>query len=155
MEKISRKWERIIAWVANVIMILASLLMWAFTTVGFDNLSSFNPQFKEALDASIRQGAYNDPLTMMFIGTSDVTSDAVFSGISFALKVSLILMLVSLVFGIIASFTMFKRKFSATLFIVAGIFALPTIGFFTIVFYWLVALLLFIRKDKVIPVENI
>lgn len=148
MEKISRKWERIIAWTANVLMILSALFMWLISTTGFETLASFNPQIKDALEISIRQGAYNDPLMLMFVGTSDVTTDAVLSAISFGLKVSLVFMLISLVLAIIASFAMSKRKFSAILFIIAGVVALPTIGFYTIAFYWLVALLLFVRKDK-------
>lgn len=148
MGKISRKWEKIIAWSANVIMILAILLMWILTSVGFESLAGFNPAFKEALDASIRQGAYNDPLMLLFIGTSDITTDTVLAGISFALKVSLWLMIVALVIAIIASFAMKARKFAGVLFILAGILSLPTIGFFVAAFYWIVAIMLFVRKEK-------
>lgn len=148
MTKISRKWEKILAWTANLLLVLSTLIMWLLSTMGFDTLASFNPLFKEALDVSIRQGAYNDPFMMMFIGTGDVTADAVLTGISFALKVSLILMVISLVLAIIASLVMSKRKFSAVLFILTGLLVLPTLGFFTIAFYWLVAILLLVRKDK-------
>lgn len=144
--QISRKWEKIIAWTSNVLLLLATLLMWALTSLGFNQLASISPLLQNIIDASIRQEAYENPLMLALLGTSGGATDMVLTGVSFLLKLSLILMIVALFLTFIASFAMRKRKFSAILFVLAGLIALPTIGFFTSPLYFVVAILLLVRK---------
>lgn len=153
MKKFSRKWEKIIAWTANILMAILALLVWGLYTIGIDGLKN-DRAFKESLDATIRQGSFDSQGMRMLLRTDNVTADSFILAMEFLLKGSLGFMVAALVIALIASLVMKARIFSAVLFILAGVLSLPTFGFFLAVLYWIVAIILFIRKEKTVQATS-
>ncbi|MDO4814488.1 MAG: DUF4064 domain-containing protein [Gemella sp.] len=135
-----RTWEKVLAWFANIILILISGLLSLVTFSGALAELNSMPEFKEELQKSLLQNTE----------TSGLSADQLMASMELGLKVATGVGLITLVIALIASFTMKKRILSGILFLVAalvitvGTFA---VGWFIGLLYLVVAIMLFVRKE--------
>ncbi len=141
MKPFSRKIEKILAWIANVIMILVT---------GLISLAAFSGQLEAALQQpqlsfAISSLAMEQEVAMV-LSTSGMS---ITTFLVLVVKIYAITAIVTLVLALIASFVMKARIVSGILFLIsAGIVALMTVGFLIPVYllYFVVAIMLFVRK---------
>ncbi|MBF0710327.1 MULTISPECIES: DUF4064 domain-containing protein [unclassified Gemella] len=140
----NRTWEKVLAWIANVILIFAT---------GALSLVAFRSSTKEFL---VRMGVKEELELIMkenpklvesaAITDSDVFFDLVVGGIRVYSTIAILV----LVLAIIASFLMKRRILSGILFLLVAL--LVTLGSFTILYYvgfiyLVVAIMLLVRKE--------
>ena len=141
MKPFSRNIEKILAWIANVIMILMT---------GLVSLGAFSGQLETALrQPELEQMLYSllqDPVMKSLM---DSTRMDIVTLLATAVKVYAVVAIVVVVIALIASFTMRVRIVSGILFLIsAALVGLMTAGVLIPVYllYFIVAVMLFVRK---------
>ena len=141
MKSFSRKIEKILAWIANVIMILVTGLM---------SLGAFSGQLETALrQPELEQMLYNllqDPAMKSLMASTRMD---IVTLLATAVKIYAVGAIVVVVLVLIASFTMRARIVSGILFLISAVLVgLMTVGFLLPVYllYFIVAVMLFARR---------
>lgn len=141
MKPFSRRIEKILAWIANVIMILVTGLL---------SLGAFSSQletaFKQQEFEPILNNLLQDPGVASLLKSSGVD---IVSLLVLLVKVYTVVAIVALVLAIIASFTMRARIVSGILFLLSAIvIGVMTVGILLPVYllYFIVAVMLFVRR---------
>lgn len=141
MKPFSRKIEKILAWIANVIMILMT---------GLVSLGAFSGQLETAL-----QQPQIEPMLSTLAADQGISAFLASSGMSIttlfvtAVKVYAVAGIITLVIALIASFTMRAKIVSGILFLIsAALVGLMTAGILIPVYllYFIVAIMLFVRR---------
>ena len=141
MKPFSRKIEKILAWIANAIMLLMT---------GLVSLGAFSGQLETAL-----QQPQLEPMLSTLAAEQGVSTFLASSGMSIttlfvtAVKVYAVVAIITLVIALIASFTMRARIVSGILFLISAVLVgLMTAGVLIPVYllYFIVAVMLFVRK---------
>lgn len=141
MKPFSRKIEKILAWIANVIMILMT---------GLVSLGAFSGQLETALKQPQIESMLNtlatDQGVSAFLASSGMSITTLFVT---AMRVYAVAGIITLVIALIASFTMRARIVSGILFLIsAALVGLMTAGVLIPVYllYFVVAVMLFVRR---------
>ena len=141
MKSFSRKIEKILAWIANAIMILMT---------GLVSLGAFSGQLETALrQPELEQMLYSllqDPVMKSLM---DSTRMDIVTLLATAVKVYAVVAIVVVVIALIASFTMRARIVSGILFLISAVLVgLMTAGVLIPVYllYFVVAIMLFVRR---------
>ena len=141
MKPFSRKIEKILAWIANVIMILMT---------GLVSLGAFSGQLETAL-----QQPQIEPMLSTLAADQGISAFLASSGMSIttlfvtAMRVYAVAGIITLVIALIASFTMRAKIVSGILFLIsAALVGLMTAGILIPVYllYFIVAIMLFVRR---------
>ena len=146
MKPFSRKVEKILAWIANVIMILVTVLL---------SLGAFSSQlataFKQKEFEPILYNLLQDPGVESLLKSSGLD---IVSLLVLLVKVYTIVAIVALLLALIASFTMKARIVSGILFLLSAIvIGVMTVGILLPV-YFIVAIMLFARKAPKDPIDT-
>ena len=141
MKPFSRKIEKILAWIANVIMILMT---------GLVSLGAFSGQLETALKQPQIESMLNtlatDQGVSAFLASSGMSITTLFVT---AMRVYAVAGIITLVIALIASFTMRAKIVSGILFLIsAALVGLMTAGILIPVYllYFIVAIMLFVRR---------
>lgn len=141
MKPFSRKIEKILAWIANVIMILMT---------GLVSLGAFSGQLETALQQPQIESMLNtlatDQGVSAFPASSGMSITTLFVT---AMRVYAVAGIITLVIALIASFTMRAKIVSGILFLIsAALVGLMTAGILIPVYllYFIVAIMLFVRR---------
>lgn len=146
MKEFKRTWEKVLAWIANVIMLLSTVFVgaFAFTTgfSGFIELAGGRAEFERELTKSI---AENPALAGQKISTAEIITilDNFFRGYTFFLAIFTVV-------AIVATLLIRKRILSGVLFLILAVvtvLATFTVLWFVSLAYLIVAILLFVRKE--------
>ena len=143
MKPFSRKVEKILAWIANVIMIIVTGLL---------SLGAFSSQlataFKQKEFEPILYNLLQDPGVESLLKSSGLD---IVSLLVLLVKIYTIVAIVALVLALIASFTMKARIVSGILFLLSAIvIGVMTVGILLPVYllYFIVAVMLFVRRPS-------
>lgn len=139
-------WEKLIAWVSNIIMLIVALLVSLIAFTGVLEAVLANPAINELTNAYINMETMQDPMLAIFLQSAGIQFSSVFGLVAILAKVYAIILIVVVVLGFIATISMRSRKFSAILFIITAIINIFGLWFVSIA-YALVALLLFFRRN--------
>ena len=149
MKLFSRKVEKILAWIANVIMILITGLL---------SLGAFSSQlataFKQKEFEPILNNLLQDPGVASLLKSSGLD---IVSLLVLLVKIYTIVAIVALVLALIATFTMKARIVSGILFLLSAIvIGVMTVGILLPVYllYFVVAIMLFARKAPKDPIDT-
>ena len=149
MKPFSRKIEKILAWIANVIMILITGLL---------SLGAFSSQlataFKQKEFEPILNNLLQDPGVASLLKSSGLD---IVSLLVLLVKIYTIVAIVALVLALIATFTMKARIVSGILFLLSAIvIGVMTVGLLLPVYllYFVVAIMLFARKAPKDPIDT-
>ena len=149
MKPFSRKVEKILAWIANVIMILITGLL---------SLGAFSSQlataFKQKEFEPILYNLLQDPGVESLLKSSGLD---IVSLLVLLVKIYTIVAIVALLLALIASFAMKARIVSGILFLISAIvIGVMTVGILLPVYllYFIVAIMLFARKAPKNPVDT-
>ena len=149
MKPFSRKVEKILAWIANVIMILITGLL---------SLGAFSSQlataFKQKEFEPVLYNLLQDPGVESLLKSSGLD---IVSFLVLLVKVYTIVAIVALLLALIASFTMKARIVSGILFLISAIvIGVMTVGLLLPVYllYFIVAIMLFARKAPKNPINT-
>ena len=149
MKVFSRKIEKILTWIANVIMILVTALI---------SLGAFSSQLATALkQPQLEPIFYNllqDPGITALLSSSGMDIVSLFVAI---VRVYAVVAIVATVIALIASFIMRARIISGILFLITAIvIGVMTVGILLPVYllYFIVAIMLFARKAPKNPVDT-
>ena len=149
MKPFSRKVEKILAWIANVIMILITGLL---------SLGAFSSQlataFKQKEFEPVLYNLLQDPGVESLLKSSGLD---IVSFLVLLVKIYTIVAIVALLLALIASFTMKARIVSGILFLISAIvIGVMTVGILIPVYllYFIVAIMLFARKAPKNPVAT-
>ena len=149
MKPFSRKVEKILAWIANVIMILVTGLL---------SLGAFSSQlatvFKQKEFEPVLYNLLQDPGVASLLKSSGID---IVSLLVLLVKVYTIVAIVSLLLALIASFTMKARIVSGILFLLSAIvIGVMTVGMLLPVYllYFIVAIMLFVKKAPKDPIDT-
>ncbi|WP_448905315.1 DUF4064 domain-containing protein [Gemella sp.] len=141
MKPFSRKIEKILAWIANVIMILVTGLL---------SLGAFSSQlataFKQQEFEPILYNLLQDPGVASLLKRTDLD---IVSLLVLLVKIYTVVAIVALVLALIASVTMKARIVSGILFLLSAIvIGVMTVGILLPVYllYFIVAVMLFVRR---------
>ena len=141
MKPFSRKIEKILAWIANTIMILMT---------GLVSLGAFSGQLETVLKQPQIEPMLNalmmDQGVSTFLASSGMSITTLFVT---AVKIYAVVGIITLIIALIASFTMRSRIVSGILFLIsAALVGLMTAGVMIPVYllYFIVAVMLFVRK---------
>lgn len=141
MKPFSRKIEKILAWIANVIMILVTGLL---------SLGAFSSQlvtaFKQQEFEPILYNLLQDPGVASLLKSTDLD---IVSLLVLLVKIYAVVAIVALVLALIASVTMKARIVSGILFLLSAIvIGVMTVGILLPVYllYFIVAVMLFVRR---------
>ena len=141
MKPFSRKVEKILAWIANVIMILVTGLL---------SLGAFSSQlttaFKQKEFEPILYNLLQDPGVESLLKSSGLD---IVSLLVLLVKIYTVVAIVALLLALIASFTMKARIVSGILFLLSAIvIGVMTVGILLPVYllYFIVAVMLFARR---------
>ena len=141
MKPFSRKIEKILAWIANVIMMLVTVLISLGAFSGQLETALRQPELEQML-ASLLQ----DPAMKSLM---DSTRMDIVTLLATAVKIYAVVAIAVVVLALIASFTMRARFVSGILFLIAAaLVGLMTVGFLVPVYvlYFIVAIMLFVRR---------
>ena len=149
MKPFSRKVEKILAWIANVIMILVTGLL---------SLGAFSSQlatvFKQKEFEPVLYNLLQDPGVASILKSSGID---IVSLLVLLVKVYTIVAIVALLLALIASFTMKARIISGILFLLSAIvIGVMTVGMLLPVYllYFIVAIMLFVKKAPKDPIDT-
>ena len=149
MKPFSRKVEKILAWIANVIMILITGLL---------SLGAFSSQlatvFKQKEFEPVLYNLLQDPGVASLLKSSGID---IVSLLVLLVKVYTIVAIVALLLALIASFTMKARIVSGILFLLSAIvIGVMTVGMLLPVYllYFIVAIMLFVKKAPKDPIDT-
>lgn len=141
MKPFSRKIEKILAWIANAIMILMT---------GLVSLGAFSGQLEAALKQPQIESMLNtlatDQGVSAFLASSGMSITTLFVT---AMRVYAVAGIITLMIALIASFTMRAKIVSGILFLIsAALVGLMTAGILIPVYllYFIVAIMLFVRR---------
>lgn len=141
MKPFSRKVEKILAWIANVIMILVTGLL---------SLGAFSSQlttaFKQKEFEPVLYNLLQDPGVESLLKSSGLD---IVSLLVLLVKIYTVVAIVALLLALIASFTMKARIVSGILFLLSAIvIGVMTVGVLLPVYllYFIVAIMLFVRR---------
>ena len=141
MKPFSRKVEKILAWIANVIMILVTGLL---------SLGAFSSQlttaFKQKEFEPVLYNLLQDPGVESLLKSSGLD---IVSLLVLLVKIYTVVAIVALLLALIASFTMKARIVSGILFLLSAIvIGVMTVGILLPVclLYFIVAVMLFVRR---------
>lgn len=141
MKPFSRKVEKILAWIANVIMILVTGLL---------SLGAFSSQlttaFKQKEFEPILYNLLQDPGVESLLKSSGLD---IVSLLVLLVKIYTVVAIIALLLALIASFTMKARIVSGILFLLSAIvIGVMTVGILLPVYllYFIVAVMLFVRR---------
>ncbi|WP_294681751.1 DUF4064 domain-containing protein [uncultured Gemella sp.] len=141
MKPFSRKVEKILAWIANVIMILVTVLL---------SLGAFSSQlttaFKQKEFEPILYNLLQDPGVESLLKSSGLD---IVSLLVLLVKIYTVVAIVALLLALIASFTMKARIVSGILFLLSAIvIGVMTVGILLPVYllYFIVAIMLFAKR---------
>ena len=141
MKPFSRKVEKILAWIANVIMILATGLL---------SLGAFSSQlttaFKQKEFEPVLYNLLQDPGVESLLKSSGLD---IVSLLVLLVKIYTVVAIVALLLALIASFTMKARIVSGILFLLSAIvIGVMTVGILLPVYllYFIVAIMLFAKR---------
>ena len=140
MKPFKRTVEKVLAWIANIILIVIT---------GFLSYGSF---FKVSLlkDNQEFLNLFKDELAKNPNGVN-LSAEQLLDYTIQGLKIYSVLLIVLVVFALLATFLMKKRILSGVLFLVLAIVvAVGTVGLLVPVylFYFIVAIMLFVRKER-------
>ena len=149
MKPFSRKVEKILAWIANIIMILVTGLL---------SLGAFSSQlatvFKQKEFEPVLYNLLQDPGVASLLKSSGID---IVSLLVLLVKVYTIVAIVALLLALIASFTMKARIVSGILFLLSAIvIGVMTVGLLLPVYllYFIVAIMLFVKKAPKDPIDT-
>ena len=149
MKPFSRKVEKILAWIANVIMILVTGLL---------SLGAFSSQlatvFKQKEFEPVLYNLLQDPGIASLLKSSGID---IVSLLVLLVKIYTIVAIVALLLALIASFTMKARIVSGILFLLSAIvIGVMTVGMLLPVYllYFIVAIMLFVKKAPKDPIDT-
>ena len=149
MKPFSRKVEKILAWIANVIMILVTGLL---------SLGAFSSQlatvFKQKEFEPVLYNLLQDPGVASLLKSSGLD---IVSLLVLLVKIYTIVAIVALLLALIASFTMKARIVSGILFLLSAIvIGVMTVGMLLPVYllYFIVAIMLFVKKASKDPIDT-
>ena len=149
MKPFSRKVEKILAWIANIIMILVTGLL---------SLGAFSSQlatvFKQKEFEPVLYNLLQDPGVASLLKSSGID---IVSLLVLLVKVYTIVAIVALLLALIASFTMKARIVSGILFLLSAIvIGVMTVGMLLPVYllYFIVAIMLFVKKAPKDPIDT-
>lgn len=144
MKQFSRTIEKVLAWIANVLLILLTLILAVINYSGIiDEVRNSNDFYTEFQNALARQGQAGSFSDQELRNIMDIAVGAI--------NVITILLIVLSVVAIIASVTMKKRIFSGILFLILAVITLAGSwgsAFLIYIPYFVVAIMLFVRKPK-------
>ena len=149
MKPFSRKIEKILAWIANVIMILITGLL----SLGAVS-SQLATAFKQKEFEPILNNLLQDPGVASLLKSSGLD---IVSLLVLLVKIYTIVAIVALVLALIATFTMKARIVSGILFLLSAIvIGVMTVGVLLPVYllYFIVAIMLFARKAPKDPIDT-
>lgn len=142
-----RTWEKVLAWIGNVILILASILISLFSFTGFARKYLEKDEIKVIFDDSIKNAVATNPA---FEGQQIPTVDQLTEILLQFLPVYSIIIIVITLVAILATLLMKKRILSGILFLFVAIAsALLTFSllWFLGIVYLTVSVMLFVRKE--------
>ena len=149
MKTYSRKIEKILAWIANVIMILVTGLL---------SLGAFSSQlataFKQKEFEPILHNLLQDPGVASLLKSSGLD---IVSLLVLLVKIYTVVAIIALVLALIASFTMKARIVSGILFLISAVvIGIMTVGILLPVYllYFVVAIMLFARRVPKNPIDT-
>lgn len=148
MKKFSRKIEKILAWIANVIMLLMTALIGVFVFSGNTQVIIDSPSVKNELEKSLAQSGYD---------ISNYSTDVILRGIIKPILIAyVVILIVTFLIALIATLTMKKRILSAVLFLISVVLSFITTFYILVpsIIYLLVAILMLVRKEKIKEVED-
>lgn len=143
--QISRKWEKRLAWLSNIIMLIITVTVSLVAFTGMINSLVNAPMVGGIINTLITQGMYQDPMWAMLLGGTGISADGVAGVVSLLAKIFAVILIIVTVLAMIATVSMKSRIFSAVLFIIVAVVNIFGIWFMSIP-YVIVALLLFARK---------
>lgn len=142
MKKFSRTVEKILAWIANVFLIVITILIAVVKYSGsFEELlnnPTFRSEFIKSFTSQNPQLSSSDANEVLNMVVPIINGYAVF-------------LIVLSIIALLATFIMSKRILSGVLFILLALAVLVGsmgVGFFIYVPYFVVAIMLFVRKPK-------
>lgn len=145
MNKFSRTVEKVLAWIANVILILVTIFFTILKFSGVLNELENSNEFRTAFKASLMESGQ----AMIF---TDSEIDLIINSVMIVLNTYTIGLVILTILALVASFTMKKRIFSGILFLILSIVILAISfgsAFIVYVPYFVVAIMLFVRKEPV------
>lgn len=148
MKKFSRKIEKILAWIANIIMLLMTALIGAFVFSGNTQVIIDSPSFKNELEKSLAQSGYD---------ISNYSTDVILRGIIKPILIAYaVILIITFLIALVATLTMKKRILSAVLFLISVVLSFITTFYILVpsIIYLLVAILMLVRKEKIKEVED-
>lgn len=141
MKPFNRTVEKVLAWIANVLLIFVSILLGILKFSGFTNELIKSPDFYNSFKKTINeQGQY-------------YTDAELKNGLNIAVGVIdayTILVIVITILAIIATFVMKKRILSGVMFLLISIVVFvisASVAIFIYLPQFIVAIMLFVRKD--------
>lgn len=140
MKPFNRRVEKVLAWIANVILIVLTGFL-AYGTFFKISVLKDNPEFLNLFKSELEKNPNGVNLS------AEQILDYTIQG----LKMYSVLLIVLVVVALLASFLMKKRILSGILFLVLAIVvAVGTVGLLVPVylFYFVVAIMLFVRKER-------
>lgn len=147
MKKFSRKIEKTLAWIANVIMLIITATVGIIAFSGYTQDIINNPEFKNEFEKSIAQSGYD---------VSNYGTDVILGAIKPILITYSVILIITFLVALVATLTMKKRILSAILFLISVVLSFITTFYILIpsIIYLLVAILMLVRKEKITEVED-
>ena len=140
MKPFKRTVEKVLAWIANVILIVLTGVL-AYSSFFKISVLKDNPEFLNLFKSELEKNPNGVNLS------AEQILDYTIQG----LKMYSVLLIVLVVVALLATFLMKKRILSGILFLLLAIVvAIGTVGvlFPVYLFYFIVAIMLFVRKEK-------
>ena len=139
MPEFKRTWEKVLAWIANIVLLLVTGLAAAVSFSGVITTVKNDAGFKQAFMNAMQQER-----------VVDYDYDAVMMFVESGAKVWTVIFIIATVLALIATFTMKSRVLSGILFLITAIIVgIASIGVLILVYalHFIVAILLFVRKE--------
>ena len=140
MKPFKRTVEKVLAWIANVILIVLTGVL-AYSSFFKISVLKDNPEFLNLFKSELEKNPNGVNLS------AEQILDYTIQG----LKMYSVLLIVLVVVALLATFLMKKRILSAILFLLLAIVvAVSTVGLLVpvYIFYFIVAIMLFVRKER-------
>ncbi len=145
MKPFKRTVEKVLAWIANIILIVITGFL-AYGSLFKISVLKDNPEFLNLFKSELEKSPNGANLNGVNLSAEQIL-DYTIQG----LKIYSVLLIVLVVFALLATFLMKKRILSGVLFLVLAIVvAVGTVGLLVPVylFYFIVAIMLFVRKER-------
>ena len=145
MKPFNRRVEKVLAWIANVILIVLTGFL-VYGTFFKISVLKDNPEFLNLFKSELEKNPNGANLNGVNLSAEQII-DYTIQG----LKMYSVLLIVLVVVALLATFLMKKRILSGILFLLLAIvIAIGTVGLLIPVylFYFIVAIMLFVRKER-------